>query len=436
MRGFHRTPALRIAAFILLSGFASGAADAACSEQDPLVSGMVGETSRVYLDGILRGLSGESPVVIDGEEFRIETRFSGSDGMELAASLLEQEFQNLGLEVRRHEYLGWFLEDVEFADSLSGWIVGDRGTILRTEDGGGHWVLQGDLDKHLYGLEVLTESRALIVAHGGTVYRTADGGRTWESTETGARRLRAISFVDSLNGWTCGDRGSAFRTRDGGVSWAPLDTRTAANLHATSFVDSMRGWMCGDNGYVLRTGDGGWNWEEFRAEDQPGFRAICFIDSQRGWVGGNGGTVLRTVDGGLSWSSVGVDTAVAIRDLEFWNPDRGWACGEEGFLFETRDGGASWDRSAPGAPADLSSLALRHGDGWMVGSYTLLRSRDLVDWEYQVSTVEGRWTNVEATLRGTVFPDVSYVICGHFDSISGIPSLRAPGADDNASGTA
>ena len=289
MRGFHRTPALRIAAFILLSGFASGAAGAACSEQDPLVSGMVGETSRVYLDGILRGLSGESPVVIDGEEFRIETRFSGSDGMELAASLLEQEFQNLGLEVRRHEYLGWFLEDVEFADSLSGWIVGDRGTILRTEDGGGHWVLQGDLDKHLYGLEVLTESRALIAAHGGTVYRTADGGRTWESTETGARRLRAISFVDSLNGWTCGDRGSAFRTRDGGVSWAPLDTRITANLHATSFVDSMRGWMCGDNGYVLRTGDGGWNWEEFRAEDQPGFRAICFIDSQRGWVGGNGG---------------------------------------------------------------------------------------------------------------------------------------------------
>jgi len=42
-----------------------------------------------------------------------------------------------------------------------------------------------------------------------------------------------------------------------------------------------------------------------------------------------------------------------------------------------------------------------------------------------------RTANVLATLRGTVSPDVVYVVGSHFDSVEG-----GPGADDNASGTA
>ena len=44
--------------------------------------------------------------------------------------------------------------------------------------------------------------------------------------------------------------------------------------------------------------------------------------------------------------------------------------------------------------------------------------------------------NVEATQTGTVYPDSFYIICGHFDSVSEIPWVSAPGADDNGTGTA
>jgi hypothetical protein len=44
--------------------------------------------------------------------------------------------------------------------------------------------------------------------------------------------------------------------------------------------------------------------------------------------------------------------------------------------------------------------------------------------------------NVVATQVGTVYLDSFVVICGHYDSISGNPYVSAPGADDNASGTA
>jgi len=45
--------------------------------------------------------------------------------------------------------------------------------------------------------------------------------------------------------------------------------------------------------------------------------------------------------------------------------------------------------------------------------------------------------NVVAVKRGMVYPERNYVIgCGHFDCTSEMPTVFAPGADDNASGTA
>ncbi|MDD8027256.1 MAG: M28 family metallopeptidase [Acidobacteriota bacterium] len=44
--------------------------------------------------------------------------------------------------------------------------------------------------------------------------------------------------------------------------------------------------------------------------------------------------------------------------------------------------------------------------------------------------------NVVATLPGTLFPNRQVIVCGHYDSTSDVPSTLAPGADDNASGTA
>lgn len=46
------------------------------------------------------------------------------------------------------------------------------------------------------------------------------------------------------------------------------------------------------------------------------------------------------------------------------------------------------------------------------------------------------WPNVIATLPGTVEPDKIVILCAHFDSLSEQPMVWAPGADDNASGTA
>lgn len=56
---------------------------------------------------------------------------------------------------------------------------------------------------------------------------------------------------------------------------------------------------------------------------------------------------------------------------------------------------------------------------------------------YHEYTYEGHlWRNVEATLPGMTRPGRVYIICAHADSTSRHPLTDAPGADDNASGTA
>jgi hypothetical protein len=57
--------------------------------------------------------------------------------------------------------------------------------------------------------------------------------------------------------------------------------------------------------------------------------------------------------------------------------------------------------------------------------------------EFHEFSFSGRqMRNVIATQMGTTYPDSIIVICGHYDCTSETPQTFAPGADDNASGTA
>jgi hypothetical protein len=81
------------------------------------------------------------------------------------------------------------------------------------------------------------------------------------------------------------------------------------------------------------------------------------------------------------------------------------------------------------------------GAGWLAGDWsTISHTTDGIVWGSQTTGLpEEGWTlqkNVVATKQGSSAPDEEIIICGHYDSITDVPMLRAPGADDNASGVA
>lgn len=113
------------------------------------------------------------------------------------------------------------LTSLSVIDCRQGWIVGDHGAILHTEDGGVTWVAQ-------------------------------PSGTT--------ERLNAVQFISTHQGWAVGNRGVILKTIDGGKSWIPQASGTRENLHGLSFVDTDHGWIGGSYGVILHTSDGGTTW--------------------------------------------------------------------------------------------------------------------------------------------------------------------------------
>src|SRR6266567_567591 len=85
---------------------------------------------------------------------------------------------------------------LSFTDANNGTAVGLHGTILRTTDGGQHWVIQSSgTSNWLYGVSFVDANIGTAMGVNGTILRTTDGGRHWVSQNSGTTNaLLAGSF--------------------------------------------------------------------------------------------------------------------------------------------------------------------------------------------------------------------------------------------------
>ena len=107
--------------------------------------------------------------------------------------------------------------DVYFLDAKHGWIIGDKGTIIHTED----------------------------------------GGKNWERQESGVvSGLNKVFAVDDKEAWAIGDAGYILHTEDG-EKWSIQKGYDWLGLHDVQFLNKKRGWAVGDAGGIFYTNDGG-----------------------------------------------------------------------------------------------------------------------------------------------------------------------------------
>lgn len=291
------------------------------------------------------------------------------------------------------------LNGVAFADERDGWVVGDDGVVLHTDDGGSTWQRQkAATGQSLRGIACSDALHAWIVggrtsASGiggrGIILATTDGGKTWMQQ----RRLRgaclvAVACADATLAWAVGGE-SVFATSDGGahwhLQWAPSRGARGlafpAGLWAVGCGDASRVWAVGSgwnalNGMLvgeapLWTRDGGGSWAMNKAS--RGQNVFCLGRDYVWLLDVN--EVMASTDGGVTWHShfVGKHSGpfpvggCYLVDCAFGDPVRGWTVGRKlvrprwmrgramvptapalgpGLIFETTDGGATWTRQA------------------------------------------------------------------------------------------
>ena len=195
------------------------------------------------------------------------------------------------------------LKGISFTDLNTGWIVGEKGTILN---------------------------------YSGTGWKEYQG-------ITG-QNLNSVLMLDKDNGWAVGDNGTIIHYN--GEYWKSYDSPTKNDLFSVSFQNPEKGVAVGDFGTVLIYNNGKWNLSE------SGIRGnlySTFYRKDEAWIGGG----LECIDvplikiginskGNLPINSYNLNAT--IKSLVFINPNDGWAVGSPSILLHYD--GNKWDKDS------------------------------------------------------------------------------------------
>jgi photosystem II stability/assembly factor-like uncharacterized protein len=283
--------------------------------------------------------------------------------------------------------MAW-LHSVFFLDQNRGWVVGSKGTLLRTLDGGNTWQQRTastedvvrDIffidqqngwmvcEVNAYQLKTQQDPRSYLM-------KTTDGGENWKRIEikgfdVDAILVRAI-FNRSGRGWTFGEGGSIYTTHDAGDTWVKLRSPTRRLLLGGLVVDNDRGWLVGAGATIIQTSDGGDTWYQStlpQVDKSVRFTATSFIDNHNGWAAGSGGNVYHTANGGRTWQRQQSTVDIDLFDVKFVDAREGWAVGAEGTIIHTSDSGEHWTTERSGTDHPLERVFFTDKNrGWAVG---------------------------------------------------------------------
>jgi photosystem II stability/assembly factor-like uncharacterized protein len=246
------------------------------------------------------------------------------------------------------------LRGVSAVSATVAWASGDKGTYLRTTDGGRSWqvgVVPGAEESDFRDVDAFDADTAYLLSIGegekSRIYKTTDGGRHWTLQY---KCERPAAFFDAM----------AFRDRD----------------HGVALSDPVEGRFL-----VIKTDDGGKTWRESSSEHMPtallgegAFAAsgtcIAVQGKSNVWFGTGGpagARVFRSTDGGRTWavSSTRMTSgkSAGVFSLSFWDAQHGAAVGGDytkerevvdNALF-TSDGGKTWEPTARSRPGGYRS---------------------------------------------------------------------------------
>ena len=232
----------------------------------------------------------------------------------------------------------------------------------------------------LRGLSVVDDSVAWASGQRGTILRSVDGGKSWSvDTIPGAARLdvRAVAGRSAKVAHAAATAGRIWRTSDGGRTWSLRYAAedTSVFLDAIVFRDDQHGLALGDpmggRFLLLATDDGGESWRDVSPSSRPvadsGEAAFAasgtslVLQGERAWLGSGGAAahVFRSLDHGRTWTASAIPlrsggSGAGVFSVAFADSLTGVAVGGDYTLPDsaagnaafTRDGGMTWTRAS------------------------------------------------------------------------------------------
>lgn len=225
------------------------------------------------------------------------------------------------------------------------WVVGDGGVIVRSTDSGRSFIKSyytsryknagngagdsGAID--LYSAQFTDRDYGYVVGDKGLILATTNGGLSWREQRSGSdAQLFHLGFQGN-KGWVVGTGGVILHTDDAGRNWYPQHSGSTEDLNRVYLISDRVGLITGDNGLLLRTENGGATWERVSLNVREPLFGMSFIDKKTGWVVGYQGRIIRTYDGGRNWVEQDSGTTGDLFSVSFYK-NRGYAIGRDGLV--------------------------------------------------------------------------------------------------------
>ena len=255
------------------------------------------------------------------------------------------------------------LRDVVYAKETSSlWAVGEGGALVHWVLKDAHWMLEAHSwtqQKSFYGI-ANHGKLLLIVGEKGTILRSEDSGKSWQKItlpKTFEGVLLSVAFDSSSSptrplALIVGEKGLILRSEDGGQHWKSIPSDiTTKILYSVSFLHSKglpTAVIVGENGTILLSDDKGKIWKKQTIQIQQDLKDIVVFNSSLVVVGR-----LATLMSYQNNQWKHLNNPSSNEKYHFFtalvHPDRFVILGELGQVFYTKDMGTHW--SSP-----LSSL--------------------------------------------------------------------------------
>lgn len=179
--------------------------------------------------------------------------------------------------------------------------------------------------KDLYSVCFANENIGFIGGEDGVVLKTENGGQTWYPLETDIEfDIKAICFINRDIGFIAGDENVLCKTVDGGESWLKIKVPVNSDFNDIQFVNDSVGYVVGHSdrgGIMMKTEDIGktWTYKIIKPDckydyacDEFFLLSLSFIDEDCGIIGGYSYNktsgkhpyVCKTIDGGKSFIDI------------------------------------------------------------------------------------------------------------------------------------
>jgi parallel beta-helix repeat protein len=296
------------------------------------------------------------------------------------------------------------LNSIHFLNDSVGFVVGDNGVFLKTNDRGLTWelsVLNATDDLNA----VCAINEEIIFAGGDNLYKSIDGGQNWNIILNQFNGYELKFFTPSVgflkNKWLeeCGVHGQGqnkmkyFQTADGGNTWQlcpelpiyyrydseEIDIISADTAFLFGNVDYFEAAECAvfSNSPIYKTTDGGLNWNALYDGTPDGtFINASFVNSSEGYVvkyieAENTRSLYKVNGGGSEFVYVTNLTGFPIRCLVFATLSEGYY-NIGGKIMRTSSGGIFWVQDYDGSLNISEMVITENYEGYAVGKTGLI----------------------------------------------------------------